>query len=81
MLHIGPLPSVFFFSFVAVVFNLTFVYQVFPVLPAAAANKKKNPTRLSIPDTKSQSSHDILRMARNCCAACQHVKARASGGD
>lgn len=55
------------------------------VLPTVATNTK--PTWLSIPDTKLQSSQvpggklgfsvsvcDVLRMATNCCAACQRVK-------
>lgn len=61
------------------------VCQVSASLPTVATNTK--PTSLSIPDTKLQSSQDprgkpgccvsvcdVLWMATNCCAACQHVK-------
>lgn len=72
-------------------FYLIFVCQVSAVLPTVATNTK--PTRLSIPDTKLQSSQvpggkagvqrlgfwDVLWMATNCCAACQHVKPGALG--
>lgn len=73
---------VFCFVLFFFLFFFIFVCQASAVLPTVATNTK--PTRLSILDTKLQSSqvtrgkagvqHLGLWMATNCCAACQHVK-------
>lgn len=70
------------------VFLFCLLRCLFAVFPAVATNTK--PTRLSISGTKLQSSRDlgggggvsacdVLRMATNCCAACQRVRSIGEG--